>query len=131
MLIACNDERIIYVIECAVRKYGKIIVYADRSNFYFLTRVFHSTACQLLCTLIVPNTFLRSIYFLLAQRLQICIIFIWSFTEPSLAEQKRSLIFLSFSSSSMPCACLGKLYRYAVISTCFPVSRAACQRDYR
>jgi len=36
--------------------------------------------CQILCMLIVPNTFLRSIYFLLAERSWIRIIFIWSFT---------------------------------------------------
>lgn len=37
--------------------------------------------------LIVPNTFLRSIYFLLAARLRICIIFIWSFTAFASGEE--------------------------------------------
>lgn len=49
-----------------IKKASKLAV--DRSNFCFLTRAFRRhDVCQVLCMLIVPNTCLRSIYFLLAE----------------------------------------------------------------
>lgn len=101
---------------------------ADRSNFYFLTHVFHPAVCQVLCMLIVPNTFLRSIYFLLAERLRICIIFIWSFTAFASGEETFRFSF-SFLSLSLPIASPPPLFLslfLSFLSFYFPFALFSC-----